>query len=229
MNGQHGLTVNERHDANRHRSSNHSIKELLKKDSHPANEKGSAFSATNMFMVGSDMLSKVQPYFDIDTRRRRETFTDDIMMTRSNSFDGVPVSILHSPEFSYRNAHHHRDEYSRRPITPSVPTGMIYPTLLMSTAAHGDTRQRSKYTCRSAGSTPLSSPGPFQEKASFFADRYLCRGPDNDTGSHSSSSEFAQEHKVGFEDCDSYSAGGSTSTSPSKAFLKKQRDDGMER
>lgn len=229
MNGHDGVILAERIESNRHRSSNHSITELLKKDHHPSNEKSSAFNVTNIFMLGNNMINKPQPYFDIDARRRREAFADDATMPRSNSFDGMPASLLHSLDYPYRNAHLHRDEYSRRAVTPSAPTGMVYPSILMSTAASTEARQRNKYTCRSAGSTPLSSPGPFLEKPGFFPDRYGCRGSDYESGSRSNSSDFGQEHKIAFDDGDSYSASGSTPTSPSKGFLKKQRDDGMER
>ena len=221
--------MNDRHEGSK-QISNHSISELLKKDSHPASEKPSAFSVTNIYMLGNNMVNKAQSYFDIEGRRRREVFADDVMMTRSYSFDGVPAGLLHSPDNSFRNAQQHRDEYSRRAITPSMPpAGIAYPSLLMSTASHGDARQRNKYTCRSAGNTPLSSPGPFLEKPSFFADRYMCRGSEHENGTRSNSSDFGHEHKIGFDGADSYVTSGSTPASPSKSFLKKQRDDGMER
>ena len=181
-------------------------------------------------MVGSNMLNKSQPYHDMERGRRNEIFNEDVMMTRSNSFDGDRISIFQSPEYSYHSTHQHHDDYSRRAVTPSLPpAGVVYPSLLMSTAPHGDNRQRSKYTCRSAGSTPLSSPGPILEKPSFFGERYMFRGSDHDNGARSNQPEFRRDRKIGFEDTDSYVTSAATSTSPSKSFLKKHRDDGMER
>ena len=228
MNGQHGLAANERHDSKQ--ISNHSITELLKKDSHAISEKPAGFNVTNIFMLGNNSVNKPQTYHDLDRGRRREIFHEDAMVTRSSSFDGDRMSIFQSPEFSYQSAHPHRDGYTRRAVTPSLPpTGVVYPGLLMSTASHGDTRQRNKYTCRSADNTPLSSPGPLLEKSSsFFTDRYITfRGTDHDSGARLS--DFGHDRKVGFEDAGSYGSNGSTPTSPSKSLLKKQRDDGMER
>lgn len=229
VHGQHGLTAHEKHEAYK-QISNHSISELLKKDNPLTNEKPAAYNVTNIFMVGSNLLNKSKPYHDVDRGRRGEILNEDVMMARSNSFEGDRIGVFQSPEYSYHSTRRHHDEYNRRAVTPSLPpAGIGYPSLLMSTAPHGDTRQRSKYTCRSAGSTPLSSPGPILEKPSFFAERYMCRGSDHDNGTRSNPPEFRHDRKIGFEDTDSYGNSGPTSTSPSKSFLKKHRDDGMER
>ena len=219
------MTASERHEGSK-QVSNHSISELLKKDHHVAGEKPAPYNVTNIFMVGNNSLNKSQPFHDMDRGRRHEIYCDEAVMTRSNSLDGV--SIYQTPEASFHAMHRHGDDYTRRAVTPSLPpNALVYPTLHMSMASHGDTRQRNKFTCRSAGSTPLSSPGPILENSSFFPDRFAYRGHDHESGTLSNSSEFAHERKVSFEDASSYVI--ATSANSSKSFLKKQRDDGMER
>jgi len=224
VNGHHSMTASERHDGSK-QVSNHSITELLKKDHHVAGEKPAPYTVTNIFMVGNNSVNKPQPFHDMDRGRRHESFCDEAIMTRSSSLDGV--SIYQTPEASFHAMHRHGDEYNRRAVTPSLPpNALVYPTLHMSMAPHGDIRQRNKFTCRSAGSTPLSSPGPILENSTLFQERFAYRGHDHENGALSNSSEFAHERKVAFEDA-GYVL--SPSASSSKSFLKKQRDDGMER
>ena len=233
---QHNYGAAERHDSNRYKSS-HSISELLKKDTGPksspeieyksspdVNDKQSIpgpYNVTNIYMLGSNIVSKTPPFFDADPRRHtysdhREFYNDDIPV-RSSAFDSMPASVV---EFSYRNLHQHHEmarpqAFTRRAATPVMSTGITYHGHQMSTGSHSDSRQRSKYTCRSAGSTPLSSPGPFLEKSSFFNERMVYRAASELEG-------MAEESEACF-------GNRSTPSSPSKSFLKKQRDDGMER
>ncbi|XP_065056504.1 protein capicua homolog [Rhopilema esculentum] len=250
----------ERHlDVNKHKS-NHSITELLKKDTHSVNEKHpGGYNVTNIYMVG---VGQSQAFLEMESRRRnyndhREFFGEEMLprsnsfegMSRSNSFEGMPrtssfdamprnssyegmpASIM---DYQYHGAHQYHEpirpqDYTRRAITPNLSTGLTYPNMLVSANSHVESRQRSKYVCRSAGNTPLSSPGPFSEKAYAFPPEKLNFRSDLENGSRSSSSEFVKDQKIMMDDGDTYNGANSTSTSPSKSFLKKQMDDGMER
>eukprot|EP00794_Sanderia_malayensis_P010914 gene10914-12073_t len=158
----------------------------------------------------------------------REFFTGDLPR-RAHNLDGMPESIA---EYSDRAAklheiirpHHHQ----RRAHTPILSSSSGFAMPHLSGPSVQDNRNADgKYGCRSAGNTPLSSPGAFVDKPLFFPRDAFPPHYDPDFGNsvQVSPGGTLKDDNSSYMDMESVSQ----CSSPSKAFLKRQRDDGMER
>ncbi len=191
--------------------SNHSISELLKPKQHIGEAKH-AFNPPPLYPTRDNSSAKrVSDFFESYGRRQtdyREFFTDDLPR-RAHSFDGMPQSVAEYSDraaqlHDFANPHH----YKRRAHTPIIPTTTAFHMPLVSGSAVADKRFDGKFSCRSAGSTPLSSPGAFVDKNMFFPREGILKN---------GSPTYMEMESV------------SQCSSPNKAVLKRQRDDGMER
>ena len=203
--------------------SNHSISELLKPKT-PLDLAADKipFSHAGVIQFDNSALKKLPALIDRFGRRQKDPhdlLTDDL----NRSYDGMPASIQ---DCGYNRHDIIPPQYRRRAHTPISSTSAGFPrSLIQNGSLSGGGYAQGKLTCRSAGSTPLSSPGAFVDKGMFFPrETYPYHGSSEfDNGVHASDSHKEMHHD--FDGLRSVSQ----CSSPSKSVLKKQSDDEMER